>query len=138
MPARLNGRTALLQALLDRPGYGLELIGRIQARSAGRIRLRQGVVYPALAGLERERLVRGWNAPIASGGRPRRYYELTPKGIATAQRERQALAGLIQRAPRQPVSAIELTRMRERILECAEISEFVMSLRERALAAGVP
>jgi PadR family transcriptional regulator PadR len=136
MRVRVNGRTALLQALLQGPGYGLALIERIEARSAGRIRLRQGVVYPALAGLERERLVRGWNAPLASGGRPRRYFELTPKGIATAEREREALAGLLQRTPQQPTPADELTRMRERILECAEISEFAMSLRERALAAG--
>jgi DNA-binding PadR family transcriptional regulator len=135
---RLNGRTALLQTLLEGPGYGLELIGRVRTRSAGRIRLRQGVVYPALAELERDRLVRGWSVPLASGGRPRRYYELTPAGFLAAQSEREALSGLLRQAPRAAATAPELARMRERILECSELSEFAMSLREQALAAGAP
>lgn len=82
----VTARAALLQALLDGPGYGLELTERIAARTNGRVALRDGSVYPALRAMEREGLLRSWeSAPLPDrGGRPRRYYELTAEGRRAA------------------------------------------------------
>jgi PadR family transcriptional regulator PadR len=92
----LNPRTALLQALISGQGYGLELAERVRDRSRGKTNLGQGTLYPALRALEREGLVRSWEADPtpARGGRPRVYYELTAKGAKAAQEEREALVAL--------------------------------------------
>jgi PadR family transcriptional regulator PadR len=93
----LNSRTALLQALISGPGYGLDLADRVRERSQGKIVLRQGTLYPALRNLEREGLVRSWEADPAPdrGGRPRVYYELTAEGTKAAQSELQTLVAFI-------------------------------------------
>jgi PadR family transcriptional regulator, regulatory protein PadR len=93
----LNTRTALLQALITGHGYGLELAERVRERSRGKIDLGQGTLYPALRALERQGLVRSWEADPTPerGGRPRVYYELTAKGAKAAQDERQAIGSLI-------------------------------------------
>lgn len=93
----LNSRTALLQALITGPGYGLDLAERVRDRSHGKIVLGQGTLYPALRALEREGLVRSWEADPTPerGGRPRVYYELTAKGTKAAQEERQTLTDFI-------------------------------------------
>jgi PadR family transcriptional regulator PadR len=94
----LSARTVLLQALISGQGYGLELAERVRERSGGKMDLGQGTLYPALRGLEREGLVRSWEADPTPerGGRPRVYYELTAKGAKGAQEERQALIGLLE------------------------------------------
>jgi PadR family transcriptional regulator, regulatory protein PadR len=93
----LNRRTALLQALISGPGYGLELAERVRDRSQGKMSLGQGTLYPALRALEREGLVRSWEADPTPerGGRPRVYYELTAKGAKAAQEERRALMNFV-------------------------------------------
>ena len=52
----VSARTALLLVLRDGPGYGRDLIRRIQRATAGRDRFAEGSVYPALRGLEAARL----------------------------------------------------------------------------------
>lgn len=78
-------RLALLRALLTGRGFSLELVARV-AEQSGR-RLDHLAVYPALADLEDEGLVRSYDGePLAErGGRPRRYYELTADGQAFAK-----------------------------------------------------
>lgn len=125
----LNARTAVLLAL-DKPGYGLQIIERVRAQSGGRVRLRLGSVYPALGDLERRRLVRSWKVPSSGRGRRRRYYDLTPKGIATASAEREALQGLLGKTPIGP-GPEEIAQMRERLRECADVSAFVLDLQDR-------
>jgi DNA-binding PadR family transcriptional regulator len=56
MESPISTRAALLQALSVKPGYGLEIITRIK-KDAGLI-LGQGSVYPTLAALEDDGLVR--------------------------------------------------------------------------------
>src|SRR5204863_4781388 len=90
----LNARTAVLLAL-DRPAYGLQIIGRIHLHSAGRIRLRLGSVYPALRDLRARGLVRSWGAANPKRGRRRVYYELTSEGMAVAREQREAIQGLL-------------------------------------------
>lgn len=128
MIAPLNTTTALLVELLRGPGYGLDLIERVRVRGGGRIELRQGVVYPVLRDLLRRRLVRSWSVATPGSGRPRTYYELTPKGIALAQAHRETITSFAaKRAPARTTSN-ELREMRERLFECGEVTEAAMWL----------
>jgi DNA-binding PadR family transcriptional regulator len=129
----LSARTAVLLAL-DRPGYGLQIIERVREHTAGRIRLRLGSVYPALRDLREQGLVRSWGAPNPKRGRRRFYYELTPKGVAAARAEREAIQGLLLPGTNGP-PAQELARMRDRLRECVALSAFVLDLRRRTLEA---
>ena len=54
---------------------------KIDAKSSGYFRFKEGTLYPALHRLEKERLVEGRWQP-APGGQDRRYYSLTPKGTS--------------------------------------------------------
>jgi PadR family transcriptional regulator, regulatory protein PadR len=89
---RIDPQTALLQALISGPGYGLELIERVKNRTEGRIALGNGKVYPALRDLERAGFVESYkveeNLPQRAG-RPRIYYKLTGVGYRAAQEERE-------------------------------------------------
>jgi PadR family transcriptional regulator PadR len=129
----LGARAAILLGL-SRPGYGLQIIDRIRDETGGRVRLRLGSVYPALRDLEKQRLVRSWEVPSARGGRRRRYYELTLKGVAAADVQRQVLRDLL--GGRTEVLRPEaIARMRDRLGECAAVSAFVIDLRRRMILA---
>ncbi|PYQ22867.1 MAG: hypothetical protein DMF81_10660 [Acidobacteria bacterium] len=133
MRVPLNAKAALLQ-VLDYPGHGLELIRRVQTRTDGRVRLKQGSVYPALRQLEHEGLVRSWKSQAPNGrGRPRTYYELTLAGIRASLQLKATLTGLVQ--SREPVllSSREIEQMLERLRRCAEVSAFCMELRRAVL-----
>jgi DNA-binding PadR family transcriptional regulator len=97
----LTAEAALLQALLDGPGYGLELIDRVRSRTHGRVKLGQGSVYPALRSMERQGLLTTTQSdPLPErGGRVRVYYRLTSSGRRNAMRHAEAIKGLIDRAP---------------------------------------
>lgn len=97
----MNASAALLQALLEGEGYGLDLIERVRLRTRGAIRLLHGSVYPALRALEREGLLRSFSGESAreTGGRPRRYYELTAKGRRLAHSQERAVSGLYRLVP---------------------------------------
>jgi len=129
----LNARTVILLAL-DRPGYGLQIIERVRQHTSGRMRLRLGSVYPALRDLGGQGLVRSWGAPHPKRGRRRLYYELTPRGVAAARAEREAIQGLLLPARNAP-PAQELARMRDRLRECVALSAFVLDLRRRTREA---
>ena len=137
MRTPLNAGTALLLALLHGPSYGLDLIERVRVRSRGRIRLPQGAVYPALRDLERRKLLRRWTVSSAGTGRPRTYYELTPKGIAAAQGQRRAIAGIVASEAPTTHSRRELLAMRERLLECGDVTEAALWLQRAGEAAGL-
>ena len=131
-------RTVLLLVLSEGPGFGLELIERARRRSQGRIRLNRGGIYPALRKLEREGVVRGWVRLTGSSGRPRRYYELTSRGIAEVDEARavlMGLAGLAETSHR--VTASEARRMADRVERSGHLSAFALRLRTAARNAGV-
>jgi PadR family transcriptional regulator PadR len=92
----LDTQTAILQALISGPSYGLEVIERVGTASGGRIKLLQGRVYPVLRRLESEGLLRSWNGESVAetGGRPRRYYELTAEGMRAARADAKAINGV--------------------------------------------
>lgn len=137
MNTALNTETALLVELLRGPGYGLDLIERVQAHSGGRIRLRQGVVYPTLRDFNRRGLVRRWSVVTPGSGRPRTYYDLTTGGLAVGLAHRDAIAGFAGApAPRRPPSRM-LAKMSARLFQCGEVAEAAAWLR-RAGKANQP
>jgi PadR family transcriptional regulator PadR len=97
---KIDTHTALLQALIQGQSYGLELIERVAKSTNGRVRILQGSVYPVLRGMEAAGLVTSHDGePLAErAGRPRRYYELTAKGLRAARSDAAALAGLLSPA----------------------------------------
>jgi len=68
-------RGAILRLLAERPMHGYELIGELEERTGGRWRPSPGSVYPTLAQLEDEGLVRA-----VAGEDDKRRYELTDAG----------------------------------------------------------
>lgn len=125
----INTGTALVVELLRGPGYGLDLIERVRVHGGGRIRLRQGVVYPTLRELSRRKLLRSWNVATPGSGRPRTYYDLAPRGLALAQAHRDAIAGLAGKTASPRPTRRELETMRLRLLRCCEVSEAAIWLR---------
>jgi DNA-binding PadR family transcriptional regulator len=131
MDKLLSTRAALVQTLRRGPGYGIDLIRRVRRETSGQVRIGRGNVYLALRSLEREGLLRNWEVVPGGrrGSRARVYYELTAKGVAVAEAHRKAVAGLLaSTATAKPVS---LTLMVRRIRSCAEVSAFVLDLRDR-------
>lgn len=97
MDAAITAKAALMQALTHGQGYGMELIERVKEASGGGLVLLQGSVYPALRELESAGLVRSFDAESAhprGGGRPRRYFALTPEGLRVAEAQRRTVAGV--------------------------------------------
>lgn len=67
----------ILALLASGPRYGLQIVRELDA--VGQLLTSQGTVYPLLNRLSDAGLVRSsWD--LVEGGRPRRYYELTPAG----------------------------------------------------------
>lgn len=70
---------ALLRLLQSGPEYGVEILERLR-RDAG-LNVAEGTIYPLLHRLEKAGAIQSeWRIDL-SGGRPRRYYALTPKGL---------------------------------------------------------
>jgi PadR family transcriptional regulator PadR len=128
----LTVKALIVQSLLEGPAYGQSLVERVRLRSRGRIRLREGSLYPTLRALEGAGALRTWviRAPGARG-RPRRYYELTPSGLAAAGEQRELMALFIQEPLAAPQSRAERQRMGDRMLRCSELSGFLQELRSK-------
>jgi len=77
-------RRGLLQLLVlaiikaEGPTFGYAIAQSIRQRTADRLILQDGTLYPLLHRLEHQKLVRSrWDV---SGDRPRKYYQITPAG----------------------------------------------------------
>ena len=78
----------LLAILADGPQHGYGAIEELRRRSGERFDLPEGTVYPALHRLERAgHLASTWSE---GPGRPRRTYQITPKGQAQLRDKRAA------------------------------------------------
>lgn len=132
----LSTKAALLLALRRGPGYGVDLIRRLQASSGGQVSLGRGNVYTALRALQRRGVLRSWEVVPGQrrGSRLRVYYELTAKGVSLSEKHRAALAGLVTAAAASP-SDREIRLMAQRLKRCAELSAFVLGLRDRMATA---
>lgn len=109
MESPLTAKAALLQALAHGEGFGLDLIQRVQALTGGKLALGQGSVYPALKDLEWDGLCESYDGAHASerGGRPRRYFKLTPKGFQLAREQRAIVAELFGLVPAEALTKPE-------------------------------
>lgn len=101
MDTLLTSRGALLGALMHGKGYGLELIERVKAYTNGTVLLSHATIYPELRTMEREGLLKSWEADPTPerGGRPRRYYELTAVGRRRAAEAGRAVNSLFPMVP---------------------------------------
>lgn len=98
-------RVLVLQLLEgDEPAYGSRLIERIREVSGGLVTVNPNTMYPLLRALEDEGLAEGaWEHPVR---RSRRFYRITPAGIA----ERERLRADVLPALDEVVSAVEALR----------------------------
>ena len=128
----VTARAALGQALREGPAYGRELVRRIERATSGRVSFAEGSIYPALRRLLASRLVRSWSVVPGRrrGGRARRYYELTERGVRASEADRRDILRLAGAASSAPDPA-EQERMRARIELGAELSEEVGALALR-------
>ena len=81
----------VLTALLPGPRHGYGIIKAVEEMSGGRVRLRAGTLYAALERLESEGCV-SLDREVSEGGPPRRYYRLTPDGVALLEEESRRLS----------------------------------------------
>lgn len=82
----------LLKLLAERRMYGYELMAALDARSGGFFAAKEGTLYPVLYRLEDAGHIRSsWEADEGRRGVPRKYYEITPGGIAYLRRATDAL-----------------------------------------------
>jgi PadR family transcriptional regulator PadR len=97
----VNAETAVLQALLRGPAFGLEVIERVADCTSGAVKIHQGNVYPTLRRLAAEGLLESYEAdPLPErSGRPRVYYKLTGDGERAAREQREKIAPLFGFAP---------------------------------------
>ena len=77
----------ILSLLEAQPRHGYELSKLIEARSDGMLSFRVASLYPLLYRLEKRRWILGRWVEKA-GQRRRRYYRLTPSGIAVLESQR--------------------------------------------------
>ena len=83
-----SSRPLVLSILSERESYGYEIIRRIKELSGGEIAWTEGMLYPVLHRLERERLIIGrW--VVADSGRKRKYYRVSVVGKRRLVTERQ-------------------------------------------------
>jgi PadR family transcriptional regulator PadR len=73
--------TWILRAVLGRERYGLEIIERVKALSAGEVSVPMGSLYTTLHRMEKKGLIQGrWGEEVAGAGARRRYYAATGLG----------------------------------------------------------
>jgi PadR family transcriptional regulator PadR len=95
----------VLRLLARREMYGYELVKTVRVATRQAISLGEGVVYPALYGLERRGMLRSRHKIV--NGRSRIYYAVTAKG----RRRLQQLKGDWERVTGGVRSALEETRL---------------------------
>lgn len=80
----------ILTTLAEEPRHGYGIIGEVATLSDGRVKLRPGTLYGALDRLTADGLVSVEREEV-TGGRLRRYYELTDQGAAVLESEAERL-----------------------------------------------
>ena len=108
MESPITAKAALLQVLVSGPGYGLDLIQRIQTVTGGKLTLAQGSVYPALKDLEWAGLAESYDGTPTPerGGRPRRYFKLSARGLQAAMEHRATVPEVLGLVPEGSVTRV--------------------------------
>lgn len=82
-----SSRPLVLSILRLGESYGYKIIKDVDRLSGGSVEWTDAMLYPVLHRLEREGLIRSrWVR--SDEGRRRKYYTLTPAGVAEAEKER--------------------------------------------------
>ena len=77
----------ILSILLSGENYGYQIIQKVKELSGGKLEWSDGMLYPVLHRLEKDRFIRSrWK--ISDGGRLRKYYKLTDQGREELEKER--------------------------------------------------
>ncbi len=78
----------ILSILMSGENYGYQIIQKVKELSGGMLEWSDGMLYPVLHRLEKDRFIRSrWK--ISDGGRLRKYYMLTEEGRAELEKERE-------------------------------------------------
>lgn len=89
----------ILLALADGEQHGYRIMHEVEARSDGQVTLHPGTLYRALARLLESGLIEELGERPARGDdERRRYYRLSPLGVAVARAEAQRLASQVAAA----------------------------------------
>ncbi len=95
----------ILSLLAEEPRHGYAIARQIEQRTAEVLRFREGTLYPTLHEMERRGWIEGrWET--TDGGRERKVYAITPRGLRELERQqhawhrfRQAVEAVIGRKP---------------------------------------
>jgi DNA-binding PadR family transcriptional regulator len=92
----------ILMALVDGDRHGYAIMREVSVGSGGTMRLGPGTLYGSLKRLLEEGLVEesGDRAPHEIGDERRRYYRITPMGLAVVRAEAQRLETMVRAARR--------------------------------------
>jgi PadR family transcriptional regulator, regulatory protein PadR len=83
-----SSKPLVLSILADGESYGYEILQKVRELSGGDIEWSDGMLYPVLHRLEREKLIESeWKN--AATGRERKYYRLSAKGKKNLGTERE-------------------------------------------------
>lgn len=95
MAFRSDIEALILASLEGGPKYGYDIARHIKERSADRLKLGEGQLYPVLHRLQKQGMVEGeWEIP--EGATPRKMYALTEDGRARLMQRRKDWRGFIQ------------------------------------------
>ncbi len=86
----------VLRLVCQKPGHGYELLARMDRRSHGAFRLKEGTLYPILYRLEDDGLiVSSWQTGGEGRAAPKKIYTATPAGRAAQAEQRRLWDGFI-------------------------------------------
>jgi DNA-binding PadR family transcriptional regulator len=90
----------ILVALADQDRHGYAIIQDVEARTAGGLRLSAGTLYRSIARMVEQGLIRevATRPRVALDDARRRYYRVTPFGLAVARAEMRRLSELVRLA----------------------------------------
>ena len=88
----------ILLALFEEERHGYAIIQDVEARTEGELRLSAGTLYRSIARLVEQGLISEVKRRAAGDDPRRRYYRLTPFGVAVARAETRRLSQLVRMA----------------------------------------
>ena len=76
----------VLSILAKGDSYGYEIIKSVRELSSGKMQWTDGMLYPVLHRLERQKLIKSYER-VSDTGRKRKYYRLETKGIKILEQQ---------------------------------------------------
>ena len=128
----LTHEAGVMLALARGPSSGVRIMESLSSITGGRSP-GPGTLYPLVRRLEKAGLIRSWIERDRSRvGRPRRFLELTFRGVAAINRMRYTLREIIGERNEVTVRTPSARRMRNNLRRAFRVSSFAMRLRDGA------